>query len=218
MEAQLKGEPVAKRRLPQPLEPEEVRAVLAIPNRKVPTGLRNRTMVALMAESGLRVSEVVSLRMRDVAKKRDRLRIIDGKGGDRTVYLSDGGTARLTEWLAVRETITPDSAYVFPQIRSTAYRKPGERLDAKERGTRLSTSYVRSLTARLGRQAGVPRRTNPHAFRHTAATRMIEDGFELPQVQLTLGHANVATTSVYLHVSNPRLAERMKRYEPDGIE
>lgn len=209
---------MAKRRLPQPLEPEELRAVLAVPNRKVPTGLRNRTLVALMAESGLRVSEVVNLRMRDVSKKRDRLRVIDGKGGDRTVYLSEGGSARLVEWLAMREGITPNSDYVFPQLRSTAYRKPSERQGAKERGTRLSTSYVRALTARLGAKAGVPRRTNPHAFRHTAATQMVEAGFELPEVQVTLGHANVATTSIYLHVRNVRLADKVRRYQPEGIE
>jgi integrase/recombinase XerD len=72
-----------------------MRAVLAVPNTKAPTGLRNRTMVALMAESGLRVSEVVNLRMRDVSRRRDRLRVIGGKGGDRNVPLTEAGTARL---------------------------------------------------------------------------------------------------------------------------
>lgn len=209
---------MSKRRLPQPLEPEELRAVLAVPNRKAPTGLRNRTMVALMAESGLRVSEVVNLRTRDLSKKRDRLRVIDGKGGDRTVYLTESGTARLVEWLTVRDSLVPDSAYVFPQVRSSAYRDPSTKSDPKPAGTKLSTAYVRSLTARLGRKAGVERRTNPHAFRHTAATLMVEAGFELPEVQATLGHANVATTSVYLHVRNTRLAKRMRKYQAEGID
>ena len=206
---------MAKRPLPQPLEPEEMRAVLAVPNKKAPTGLRNRTMVALMAESGLRVSEVVHLRMRDVNKKRDRLRVIDGKGGDRNVPLTEAGTARLVAWLAVRETLVPDSEFVFPQVRSTAYRDPLHKAEPKARGTQLSTAYVRALTARLGRKAGVERRTNPHAFRHTAATAMIEADYTLPEVQAMLGHRNVATTSVYTHVRDSRLAEKVRRHKPD---
>lgn len=206
---------MAKRPLPQPLEPEEMRAVLAVPNKKAPTGLRNRTLVALMAESGLRVSEVVHLRMCDVYKKRDRLRVIDGKGGDRMVYLTEAGTARLVAWLEVRERIVPDSEFVFPQLRSTAYRDPLHKAEPKARGTQLSTAYVRALTARLGRKAGVERRTNPHAFRHTAATAMIDANYTLPEVQAMLGHKNVATTSVYIHVSNRKLAEKVHGHKPD---
>src|ERR1035437_2623478 len=125
---------MVKQRLPQPLEPEELRAVLAVPNPKAPTGLRNRTMGALMAESGLRVSEVVGLRMSDLSKKRDRVRIINGKGGDRTVYLSEGGVARMVAWLALRETLAADSPWVFPQLRSVTYRDPIGRAEPKERG------------------------------------------------------------------------------------
>jgi site-specific recombinase XerD len=192
-----------------------MRALLAVPNRKVPTGLRNRTMVALMAESGLRVSEVVSLRMRSVSAKRDRLRIINGKGGDRNVPLTEAGTARLVTWLAVRETIAPESEFVFPQIRSSAYRNPHNKADPKLRGTQLSTAYVRALTARLGKKAGVDRRTNPHVFRHSAATSMVEANYSLPEVQAMLGHRNQATTSIYLHVRNGRLAERIRHHVPD---
>lgn len=192
-----------------------MRAVLAVPNRKAPTGLRNRTMVALMAESGLRVSEVVHLRMRDVSKKRDRLRVIDGKGGDRYVPLTEAGTARLLAWLAVRETIVPGSEFVFPQVRSTAYRDPVHKAEPKPRGTQLSTAYVRALTARLGRKAGIERRTNPHAFRHTAATAMIEADYSLPEVQAMLGHRNLSTTSIYTHVRDIRLAERVRRHKPE---
>jgi len=192
-----------------------MRAILAVPNRKAPTGLRNRTLVALMAESGLRVSEVVNLQMRSISPKRDRLRIIAGKGGDRYVPLTEAGTARLAAWLVVRDTIAPESDYVFPQLRSTAYRDPHHKADAKARGTRLSTAYVRAMTARLGRKAGVERRSNPHAFRPPPATAMVEAEYSLPEVQAMLGHRNLATTSIYLHVRNGRLAERVRRHVPD---
>jgi integrase/recombinase XerD len=206
---------VTKRRLPQVLEAEELRALLQVPNRKAPTGLRNRTMIALMAESALRVGEVVNLKMRDVSKKRDGIRIVNGKSGDRFVPLSESGTARLNAWLAVRETLTPESAYVFPQIRSTVYRDPHGMSGEKVRGSKLSTAYVRSMTARLGRKAGIERRTNPHVFRHGAASSMLDSGYTLPEVQAVLGHRNLATTSVYLHVSQTRLAERIKGHVPE---
>jgi site-specific recombinase XerD len=195
-----------------------MRAVLAVPNRKAPTGLRNRTMVVLMSGAGLRVSEVVNLRTRDLSKAGTRLRVIDGKGGDRYVHLSDDVTAALREWLAVRDELAPGSPWVFPQVRSTAYRDPQAKADAKERGSQLTTSYVRAMTARLGKKANVERRTNPHAFRHTAATAMVDANYTLPEVQATLGHRNLATTSVYLHVSNERLAERMKTFRPPWFE
>ena len=210
---------MAKRRLPQPLEPEELRAVLAIPNRRAPTGCRNRAMLTLMAAEGLRVGEVVGLRLSDLSRRRDRIRVINGKGGDRTVYLTEATSGRIAEWLAVRGKLAPDSAWLFPQVRLSSYRNPGERSGAKLRGSKLSTSYVRALTARLGAKAGLPegRRTNPHVFRHTAATAMVEGGFELPEVQAQLGHRNIATTSVYLHVRNARLASRMRQFQPEGI-
>jgi site-specific recombinase XerD len=85
----------------------------------------------------------------------------------------------------------------------------------KARGTQLSTTYVRKLTARLGRKAGVERRTNPHAFRHTAATAMIDANYSLPEVQQMLGHRNVATTSIYLHVSDARLRARVRAHRPE---
>lgn len=172
-------------------------------------------MVALMAESGLRVSELVNLRMRDVPKGRDRLRIIESKGGDRTVYLSDAGIARLAEWLSVREAIAPDSTWVFPQVRTAVYRDPHGKADPKERGSQLTTSYVRAMTARLGRRAGVERRTNPHAFRHTAATSMVEAEYSLPEVQKMLGHRNVATTSIYTHVRDSRLRDKVRQTVPE---
>jgi site-specific recombinase XerD len=206
-----------KRKLPQPLEPEELRAVLAKMNAKSPTGLRNRTMVALMGESGLRVGEVVNLRLPDLSRARDRIRVIDGKGGDRTVYLTETGTARLVKWLERRTDLGIRSQWIFPQIRSTVWRHPDKQRGSKTAGSKLSTSYVRALTARLGQKAGVARRTNPHAFRHTAATSMLEAGFDVSEVQATLGHRNVATTSVYLHVRNQRLAERMRRYQAEGV-
>jgi site-specific recombinase XerD len=205
---------MSRRALPQPLEPGEVRAVLGVPDARTAIGLRNRTMVALMAESGLRVAEVVALRTADLDSGLERLRVVAGKTGDRVVPLSEANRARLAEWLTRRAALCPDSPWVFPQLRSSAWRRPSARAGAKARGSRLSTAYVRAMTARLGARAGVARRTNPHAFRHTAATAMLEAQYSVAEVQAVLGHASLVSTSVYLHVRDVRLADRLRGYRP----
>jgi hypothetical protein len=205
---------MSRRRLPQPLEPGEVRALLDAPARRSPVSVRNRTMVALMAESGLRVSEVTGLRRADLSEALDRLRVVGGKGGDRFVPLSEANAARLRAWLAVLDRAAPGSAYVFPQLRASAYRDPKGRSGIKPRGSRLSTAYVRAMTRRLGAAAGVVRRTNPHALRHTAATAMLEADYSVAEVQAVLGHRSLVSTSVYLHVRDERLSARLRGYRP----
>jgi integrase/recombinase XerD len=202
-----------KRVLPQPLEPDELRSILACTNPKVPTGLRNRTLLLMMATIGLRVGEIVGLKMASLSKSHDRLRIIDGKGGDRYIPVPDALRLQLEAWLAVRATIAPTSPWVFPQVRTTVWRDSATSSGAKLAGSQLSTAYLRELCARLGREAGVERATNPHVFRHTAATGLLDAGYTLAEVQTILGHANIATTSVYLHVAQGRLAERMRGYD-----
>ncbi|MFI5259627.1 MAG: tyrosine-type recombinase/integrase [Candidatus Limnocylindrales bacterium] len=202
-----------KRTLPQPLEPEELRAVINRTNPRVPTGLRNRTILLVMATIGLRVGEIVSLKMADLSRKRDRLRIIDGKGGDRYIPIPDALRLQLEAWLAERARIAPKSPWVFCQVRSTTWRDPAAETGAKLAGSAISTAYLRELCARLGREAGVERATNPHVFRHTAATGLLDAGYTLAEVQTILGHANIATTSVYLHVAQGRLAEKLRSYD-----
>jgi hypothetical protein len=160
------------------------------------------------------VSELVGLRLTDLAPDLVRVRIVDAKGGDRVIPLSDANRGRLAEWLSVRVRITPDSPWVFPQLRSVSLRNPRMRQGAKSRGSRLSTTYVRAMTGRLGRAAGVDRRTNPHAFRHTAATAMLEADYTLAEIQAVLGHRSILSTSVYLHVRDRHLADRLRTYRP----
>lgn len=203
-----------KRQLPKPLEPDEVRRILAVPNRKTPTGCRNYVALALMAEAGLRVGEVCSLLTSDYtpAKGNDpaRLRINGGKGGDRVVFLTDGGAARLNEWLQMRARYAPKTSKVmFCQVRTSAWRDPQAKTEAKLAGTPLTTSYFRSLCLRLGKEAGVEH-THPHRMRHSAAILMLDQEYPLPDIQAQLGHKNLATTSVYLSVSDARRAARVK--------
>jgi integrase/recombinase XerD len=166
-----------------------------------------------MATIGLRVGEIVNLRMADLSRNRDRLRIIDGKGGDRYIPIPDALRLQLEAWLTERARIAPKSPWVFCQVRSTVWRDPAAEEGAKLAGSPISTAYLRELCGRLGREAKIERATNPHVFRHTAATGLLDAGYTLAEVQTILGHANIATTSVYLHVAQGRLAERMRSYD-----
>ncbi len=114
-----------------------------------------------------------------------------GKGAkDRTVYLSPYAKEVLQAWLDVR----PQGA---------------ETLLCTLQGKPLDTSYARHLLARLGEKAGIPFRLHPHTLRHAGASELLRRGFTLADVQRLLGHSNVSTTSVYLHVFDSDLAAKV---------
>ena len=197
------GEGVAKtlrrkRRLPKTLSRREASQLLAVPNLRAPTGLRNRCMLELMYRAGLRVSEVCALEMRDVDLTRGTVRIEDGKGGDGTAYFDVGSVAPLIdEWKRERKRLgVPSSAPLFCTL-------AGETID---------TSYMRAMVKRIARRAGLdPSKVSPHVLRHTFATELLDEGFNIRQVQEALRHADVSTTMVYTWVYDAELRARIQR-------
>lgn len=183
------------RTLPKVLTDEELRALLAIPSRRYPTGRRNRALLAMMgATTCLRVSEALALKLRDVNLAEGKVNVWRGKGKrDRTAYLSDAQVEALRGWLEVRPK---GAATLFCTLA----------------GRPLSTSYVRQMVARLAERAGIEWRVHPHSLRHTGASQMLRGGFTLAEVQKTLGHSNVSTTSVYLHVFDGDLREKARAF------
>ena len=180
------------RRLPKVLTDEQARALLALPSRRYPTGRRNRALLAMLyVPCCLRVGESVKLKLRDVDLAERTVRVWRGKGGrDRTVYLDDATTAALREWLDVRP-------------------KGAETLFSTLKGGPLSARYVQQLTGRLGAKAGLAVRVTPHVFRHSGASELLRRGFTLADVQRLLGHSNIATANIYLHVFNTDLAAKV---------
>lgn len=160
--------------------------------------LRNRAMLATMYRAALRAGEVVALRRGDVDLDSGRLHIRRGKGGKpRTVYLDNGALAALKVWVERRRSLGFDD-------RKTP-------LFCTLKGTELATPYLRRWLPKLAAKAGIAKRVHPHIFRHSRAAELHEQGATVKEVQLALGHSNLATTSLYLdHVAPHKLRETMQ--------
>jgi integrase/recombinase XerD len=186
---------MAARRLPKTLTPEEVEALLAVPNLRAPTGVRNRAMLVLMHRTGLRVAEVCGVQLRDW-RRRDHqveLRADVAKGGrEAVVYLDVEARSALEMWRAIRP-------------------RRAARLFTTLAGGPVSTDYVRQMVKRYARRAGIERRVHPHMLRHTFATELLRSGeFNVREVQRLMRHADIRTTAVYLEVFDADLQRKIQ--------
>lgn len=187
-----------KRRLPKTLSGAEAEALLAAPNLRAPTGLRNRCILELMYRAGLRVSEVCSLEPRDIDLQRGTVRVVDGKGGDGTAYFDSASVAPLVEeWKRERKRRgIGASAPLFCTL-------AGELVDRR---------YVWKMVKRMSKRAGIdPAKASPHVLRHSFATELLEEGFNIRQVQEALRHADLSTTMTYTHIYSSELRARIQR-------
>ena len=189
------------RPLPIALEPGEARAILAQPNTGCATGLRNRTMIEVMLRAGLRVSEVVKLRLGDIRWSEGILEIHQSKNRkDRNVPVDSETMGWLHAWRAQR----PKGRTFFNSVRNA--------------GESISTRYVGQMVKRLAHKAELERadRISPHTLRHTYATDLLNGGFTLRDVQVLLGHSSVSTTQIYTHVRPKDLAEKIQQRSGNG--
>ncbi len=203
----------APKRLPVTLTPEETAALLATINTRCTTGLRNRVMLQVMLGAGLRVSEVCALRGVDVDPQEGTIRVNLGKGGKDRVVPVDGETAGwLRAWAEKRQALGANGrAPFFFGLREGATGRGDRR-----RHEGLKPRYLQALVARLAEAAGIEKRVSPHVLRHTYATEMLKrPGATLEHVRRLLGHANVQTTQVYLHVNDEDL-RRLVQGEPEA--
>lgn len=198
--------PKGVRRLPRVLKVPEAAATVeaSLPRRAGPRrealGLRDRAVLEVLYDAGLRVAELCALDVGDLDLPGGRVRVT-GKGGKaRVVPLGECATDAL---LAYLQTGRPALA---------AGPCPAVFLHA--RGGRLSQRSVRSQVAAAARAAGVTGRVHPHTLRHSFATHLLEGGADLRAVQELLGHARLATTQVYTHLSRQRLKAVYDRAHP----
>jgi site-specific recombinase XerD len=183
--------PRGEARLPRVLHPDELRSLL---DESAPNGadggrdLRDKALLELLYGSGLRVAEAAALDVDDLDLARHRVRVW-GKGGkQRLVPLSDPAVDALRRWLAdARAELATEAS-------------PAAAVFVNQRGRRLTPRDARRV---LDRRAVAP--THPHALRHTFATHLLDGGADLRVVQELLGHADLATTQRYTHVSKERL-------------
>ncbi len=205
--------PKRARSLPKLLTREEVTTLIATAQADGSAeGVRLHTLMEIIYASGMRVSELVTLRMHHIGrdpKKPKKLQpffIITGKGSkDRLVPLHASALDALTRYLALRESFIPahaDSPYLFP--------------DKGHHGiSHLSRQKFGKMLEALCLKAGIdPARCSPHTLRHSFATHLLEGGADLRVIQELLGHADIATTQIYTHVAGKRLTQVVNEHHP----
>ncbi len=184
-----------QRRLPSVLSVEEVTRLLAQPDPDTRRGLRDRAMLELLYATGLRVSELVHLSRGDINFDMGLVRCL-GKGS--------------------KERIVPVGGPALEAVRSylAARRDAAPALFLGNKGHPITRVTFWRIVRRYARQAGIRTPISPHTLRHSFATHMLEGGADLRAIQELLGHASIATTQIYTHVSVDRLREVYRSYHP----
>jgi len=194
--------PKIRRALPGYLRLEEVERLLEQPDAKTPLGLRDRAMLEVLYSAGLRVSELVGLRVSDLDVKVGCVRCI-GKGDkERIVPIGKKALGIVEKYLRTAR----------PQLIGSATGSPT--LFVNRRGRALSRVGVWKILSTYGRRAGLRVALTPHMLRHSFATHLLERGADLRSVQLMLGHADISTTQIYTHVVEERLKQIYKAHHP----
>jgi integrase/recombinase XerD len=198
--------PQMPRRLPKNLSEATVEALLAAPDTETQLGLRDRAMLETLYATGLRVSELVGLTLRQLSLNTGVVRVV-GKGNkERLVPLGEESMAWIARYLrearpqlAARAAKAPDAVFI------TARRAP------------LSRQGFWHLIKRYAMRAGIPPASlSPHTLRHAFATHLLNHGADLRVVQLLLGHADITTTQIYTHVARARLKQLHTQHHPRG--
>ena len=185
-------------RFPKTLSETDVEALLAAPNTDTPLGLRDRAMLETLYATGLRVSELVTLRLFEVNLDAGVLRVM-GKGAkERLVPLGEEAVHWIGKLVAARGKIASDALFV------TA------------RGGPMTRQAFWHLIRRYGAKAIPNKALSPHVLRHAFATHLINHGADLRVVQLLLGHADISTTQIYTHVARERLKALHAKHHPRG--
>ena len=195
--------PKIGRSLPKSLSEAEVDALLEAPTVADPLGHRDRTMLEVLYATGLRVSELVSLKHNQVNLNQGVMRVV-GKGNrERLIPLGEEAVGWLQQFMQgprVEILLERQTDYLFPT----------------RRGDRMTRQAFWHIIKRYSKKAGVEKELSPHTLRHAFATHLLNHGADLRVVQLLLGHADISTTQVYTHVARERLKELHAKHHPRG--
>lgn len=194
--------PRQKRALPDFLSFEEIEAIIGCIDLSKPEGGRNKAILETMYSCGLRVSEVVGLRLSCLYLDTGFIRVI-GKG-DKERLVPIGSSAIKYIELYLRE------------IRIHTPPKPGNEdiLFLNRRGAKLTRVMIFLVIKALAKASGINKNISPHTFRHSFATHLVEGGADLRAVQEMLGHESITTTEIYTHLDREYLRETLHRYHP----
>ena len=190
-------------RVPKTLSETQVEALLGAPDVETPLGMRDRTMLELMYASGLRVSELITLKSVHLSLSDGALRVT-GKGAkERLVPFGEEAHAWVTRYLAEARAIILSG-------------QASDALFVTARGGPMTRQMFWKLIKAYAPRGGVHVPLSPHTLRHAFATHLLNHGADLRAVQLLLGHADISTTTIYTHVARERLKSLHARHHPRG--
>lgn len=209
LEGLMEGDPVelvesprAQRKLPDVLSVEEISRLIDSVDLSRREGVRNKAMLETMYSCGLRVTELVELKLSQVDLIDGQVRVI-GKGNkERIVPI---GTAAIN---AIDDYLSHYRSNLEPQVGHE------DTLFLGRQGRGMSRQMAFTMIRRLAIQAGIRKNVSPHTFRHSFATHLVEAGADLRAVQMMLGHAQIATTEIYTHLDRRFLREQVTNFHP----
>lgn len=181
-------------RIPEVLNKDEISALLAQPNPRYPTGLRNLCMLKTMLDTGLRASELLNLTVHDIDWRSGKLKVVQGKGKkDRILWVNEDCLLLLRRWREIK----PDGTQT---LFTTLEGKP------------LIDRYLRAMVKRYGKKAGITKDVHPHTLRHTFATDLYSQTKNIRMVQKALGHSDLTSTMIYTHIVDDEMEEAMRNF------
>ena len=193
--------PKPGRKLPDVLSVEEIGAILDAIDLSTPFGHRNKAIIETLYSCGLRVSELLELRLGDLFFDDGFIRVI-GKGDkQRLVPVSAEAVRLIGLYIERRRTLPVDSRYA-------------ETLFLNNKGRKLSRIMIFYIIREAAEKAGITKKISPHTFRHSFATHLLAGGADIRQVQEMLGHESILTTEIYTHLSGENLRENVERRHP----
>lgn len=191
------------RRLPKVLGLREVERLISAPDPKTPRGARDSAMLELLYAAGLRVSELVGLRVNQVNLEAGYLIVLGKRGRERVVPLGDVAVEKLKDYLE----------WARPKLSKG---RDAPELFLSPAGRALTRQGVWKALKAYALREGLERGLSPHTLRHTFASHLLEGGADLRSVQLLLGHADISTTQIYTHIDREHLKEVISRFHPRG--
>jgi integrase/recombinase XerD len=196
--------PKLSKNLPSVLSVQEIESILSLPDCSTKLGGRDKALLELLYACGIRVSEIIGLKISDLFLKEDVIRVF-GKGSkERIVPIGSSAIWWVEDYLLKSRPLLEKRL------------KSENILFLNNRGTKLSRMGVWKIIDRYTKEAGIKKEVHPHTFRHSFATHLLEGGADLRAVQEMLGHADISTTQIYTHIDRDFIKQVHKEFHPRG--
>ncbi|MFC3345124.1 site-specific tyrosine recombinase XerD [Paenibacillus abyssi] len=194
--------PKLEKKLPQVLSIEETEQLLGSPQPETATGSRDRAMLEMLYATGIRVSELISLNKNDLNLQMGFVRCIGSGGKERIIPLGKLASNAISAYLE------------FGRPRLIRGEKAADTLFLNHLGSRMTRQGFWKIIKKYAREANITKDITPHTLRHSFAVHLLENGADLRSVQEMLGHSDIATTQIYMHVNKSRMKDVYERTHP----